>query len=859
MPSPYESGLRVNRFVPSTGINEIDALLDGTKWGGAAGSGVNLSFSFPSGYAYFPIDYGSSDAAEWYDGWYSLSDSQREGVRSAFATIAAVADIGFEEVEDSQSLVGEIRIAATDRADKANAGAWAYPPQPFARGGDIWFNAAELGADSIDPLSKAFHTAIHELGHALGLKHPFDGDFGSGQVLPDGPFGVDNYFYTVMSYTSDQQGNDYFPDRYPTTPMLLDIQALQYLYGANLTHKSGDDVYSFDHNGKYWETIWDAGGIDRIDYRESEAGATIDLREGSWSSLGQPIEFRSGGYVQYTDERTVWIAYGTEIEGGWGSQGDDVIYGNSLDNSLYGHWGKDSLFGFEGDDTFFMGLDQYAASASHRGSPGFPGTGQSIEIDFMAETLDSFDGGPGEDTLWGFEESDDAIFLDRGNDGPRLVSIEVIAVLGGNDLVDLTSERFAYGDVEIYAGAGDDIVWSSEGDDYISAGDGADVVDAWGGNDILYGGSGPDDLSGRGGNDRIYGGPGDDVLWGDSGDDFLNGGEGSDVLFGGSGYDTARFDRASGSVTIESDDDIILVVSNDSMETDQLQGIEALEFSNETLLVADFGENQGPVIDQNEPLLLYASGDGYSTASAKIAASDEDGDSLSYTILHPGAQLEQNEARVTTGLGSLSLDTATGELTYRPGAAATTLFASGVVDLFHMQVSDGQASTEFVLTVGDVDDQEFTVVDPTNDGAFWDAALVSADGSMIAAEDTQLYRAYSGVLGRTPDNSGFQWWSEQIGEGSHTLESMVDGFLWSEEFLGYFGDVEMPGEITTDDFIMHMYENVFGREPDPDGFEWWIDQLESGARDQAQVVVDMTQSNEFIQLTAMDTVDYLIG
>ena len=44
---------------------------------------------------------------------------------------------------------------------------------------------------------------------------------------------------------------------------------------------------------------------------------------------------------------------------------------------------------------------------------------------------------------------------------------------------------------------------------------------------------------------------------------------------------------------------------------------------------------------------------------------------------------------------------------------------------------------------------------------------------------------------------------------------MVEGFLWSDEFLGFFDDAGVPNDIGSDDFILHMYENVFGREPDP--------------------------------------------
>ena len=71
-----------------------------------------------------------------------------------------------------------------------------------------------------------FLTILHELGHALGLKHPFE--------APNPiPAALDNYFYSIMSYTASPysaHGNNY-ASFYPTTPMYYDLLALQGMYG----------------------------------------------------------------------------------------------------------------------------------------------------------------------------------------------------------------------------------------------------------------------------------------------------------------------------------------------------------------------------------------------------------------------------------------------------------------------------------------------------------------------------------------------------------------------------------------------------------------------------------------------------
>ena len=73
---------------------------------------------------------------------------------------------------------------------------------------------------------------FHELGHALGLSHPFDDAIRL-------PTEVDTNQYTMMSYTAHPNGNG----TWPITPMLYDIQAMQALYGANMTTRAQNDVY----------------------------------------------------------------------------------------------------------------------------------------------------------------------------------------------------------------------------------------------------------------------------------------------------------------------------------------------------------------------------------------------------------------------------------------------------------------------------------------------------------------------------------------------------------------------------------------------------------------------------------------
>ena len=108
----------------------------------------------------------------------------------------------------------------------------------------------------------------------------------------------------------------------------------------------------------------------------------------------------------------------------------------------------------------------------------------------------------------------------------RFSQIDEIRAGAGDDIVDMTSERYAYeGDgITIYGGSGNDTIW---------------------------GGAESNTLFGDAGNDRLIGSSGDDVIVGGSGNDAMHGGGGDDIFtFGGSfGNDTIE-QLASGSVTL---------------------------------------------------------------------------------------------------------------------------------------------------------------------------------------------------------------------------------------------------------------------------------------------------------------------
>jgi len=347
MPTPSTSSQVISTTL--TGGILIDSLLGGNRW-----ASTLITYSFLGHDSYFSFDpttgYGpitDTQSEPWSTSFAPLSSSDQAYFNEALQQWANVANIQFELIPETSSNVGDIRVAYSFLASGAQAHAYA-PLDGYAKSGDIWFNSDGTNASSVwKPGSYPFFTTLHEIGHALGLKHPFSGS-------PTLPAPWDTESLTIMSYSaSPGDKNSYFSFD-PTTPMLLDIQAIQSLYGPNNT-SSGDNNYFFDDYQTYHETIWDSGGTnDWLSYSGYQ-NSTIDLREGNGSSIGNPVYVKHANTTNETQASNVWIAYDTVIENALGGSGNDIVIGSNVDNILSGEDGNDDLDGYMGNDYLFGG------------------------------------------------------------------------------------------------------------------------------------------------------------------------------------------------------------------------------------------------------------------------------------------------------------------------------------------------------------------------------------------------------------------------------------------------------------------------------------------------------------------------
>ena len=495
-------------FVPGSGVpvaSAVKTLVEGYSWTGTTGTAATISYSFTQ--ANGPSDsYGLTGKA-------TLDAGEQIQAEAAMQAWANVANVTF--VETSGTADVNVRLANMP----SGVAGWMAP----TTSSDTELAHADVVMDheysDMQTGTYAYMAIMHEIGHALGLKHPGNYNGSSAGTGPFLPKKSDNYDVTIMSYYTGKYTDAW--SRVPETPMIYDIAAIQFLYGANNSYNSGNNTYSYT-GSVYVGTIWDGAGNDTISAAGTSTNNTIDLREGVSN-------------VTLIGSAAVWVAFGANIENATGGSGNDLLHGNTLGNILSGDSGNDTLNGYAGNDTLIGGAGNNTLNGGDgddsftvSGTDSVVGGGGNDTINAASSTTTTrLDGGTGDDSIAG-SSSHDSIVGGTGND--------TVAAGDGNDTVA--------------GGVGNDSLAGNAGADTIRGEAGQDTLDGGAGNDTIDGGADNDTIGGGADNDLLLGGVGNDSLAGDAGNDTLNGGAGNDIFTGGSGNDVFLFLAKSGMDTI---------------------------------------------------------------------------------------------------------------------------------------------------------------------------------------------------------------------------------------------------------------------------------------------------------------------
>jgi serralysin len=587
---------------PQTWLQDVNGVLGGRRWNGPVEFGfpdVVGQYGAPGTYdrAYLAGTYPNFTVFNELDGFITLNAEQRAAARAAFQAVTEFTNLALTETALPGS--ADIRIAMTTTpdpgADKQATipgvqwTAYAFGPGDGYRG-DSWFNAT----DYLRPLLGTFahQTFFHEIGHALGLKHPHEAGGPADAILrPE----MDSVEFTTMSYrsyvgatTASYQHDGRFS---PQTFMMLDIQALQMMYGADFTTNAGDTVYRFNRttgemsingigqgapqrvtstgvvaNNVLFRTIWDGSGTDTYDFSDYGTSLDLDLAPGGWTDVDRFGRLQAAilqtfnntdanddivargqvfNALLYQPDPTLPASTASLIEHAIGGRGNDGMRGNQANNWLRGGEGNDTLEGFAGFDTLDGGRGRDVASWFN--APG------GVTVNMLSGQAFGTGAG-GTDQLIGIEDIFGSGFVDNitGDNAANL-----ILGFGGNDVLNGRG-----GNDTIFGGEGGDVISDSSGVNQLFGEDGNDTIRPGLDADAIDGGPGLDTvdyslaiarvivdrpfgggIAGAAFGDtyvsieRIVGTAFDDIIRGDGSAETLDGGDGHDRLEGNAGND----------------------------------------------------------------------------------------------------------------------------------------------------------------------------------------------------------------------------------------------------------------------------------------------------------------------------------
>jgi serralysin len=203
-----------------SGYNHIDALLDeGPSWNYVTGDANTIYFTFS-------ITEANQTGKT---GQQAFSAAQQAYARTAMAYLHTVTGINFVEVANGST--AEVHLANIDIDGATTSGLCHWDTNysynratneltTFSAEAYVYLDDNEFRTQNADltPGGEGYETLLHELGHMLGLKHPFED-------LVQLPSATNNTAYTLMAY--NDSGGPY------STYRQYDLATLAWLYGGD--------------------------------------------------------------------------------------------------------------------------------------------------------------------------------------------------------------------------------------------------------------------------------------------------------------------------------------------------------------------------------------------------------------------------------------------------------------------------------------------------------------------------------------------------------------------------------------------------------------------------------------------------
>ena len=224
----------------ATGTNNIDALLTPYRW-----ASTTVTYSFTDN---FTNDYevgAGYNTPVTSSNYSSFNTAQKVAARQWMQMFEDISGLDLVELTGASDRDATIRIAETSSLPIA----YAFFPDSTFMAGDLWFNNTQFDSPTLGHYY--YFTIGHEIGHGLGLKHGHEAAGGvAGVALDSNRDSVEFSIMTYRSYVGHNPPSYYTNEAYgfAQSPMMLDIRAIQEIYGANFNHNDDNTVYTFSTN-----------------------------------------------------------------------------------------------------------------------------------------------------------------------------------------------------------------------------------------------------------------------------------------------------------------------------------------------------------------------------------------------------------------------------------------------------------------------------------------------------------------------------------------------------------------------------------------------------------------------------------